>query len=124
MSNKLPAVVSPRGAARWASGPPWISRSDVLDAPRGEAGVVAVADRRGRVIGQALYSPKSEIRLRLLATGAATIDAQWWRFRIAAAAARRESVAASAYRGGHGEGDGLPSLIVDGYGPSLVGPLL
>jgi 23S rRNA (cytosine1962-C5)-methyltransferase len=124
MSDKLTAVVSTKGAARWASGHPWIYRSDVLDAPRGEAGVVAVADRRGRVIGQALYSPKSEIRLRLLATGAATIDAQWWRFRIAAAAARRESVAASAYRVVHGEGDGLPSLIVDRYGPYVVAQLL
>jgi 23S rRNA (cytosine1962-C5)-methyltransferase len=83
-----------------------------------------VTDRRGKFLGQALYSPKSEIRLRLLSTGSAPIDVAWWRSRIAAAAAQREGVPATAWRVVHAEGDGLPSLIVDRYGSSVVAQLL
>ena len=92
--------------------------------PKGEPGIAAVTDRRGKLLGQALYSPKSEIRLRLLSTGDEPIDAAWWRSRIAAAAARREGIPATAWRVVHAEGDGLPSLIVDRYGPYVVAQLL
>ena len=85
---------------------------------------MAVTDRRGRHLGQALYSPKSEIRLRLLTRGREPIDAAWWGERIGAAAARRTGLAATAYRVVHAEGDGLPSLVVDRYGPYVVAQLL
>jgi len=117
-------VVSARGAARWRVGHPWIYRTDVVHDPRGDPGIVAVSDRRGRFLGQALYSPRSEIRLRLLSTGAEPIDTAWWRSRIAAAAARREGIPATAWRVVHAEGDGLPSLIVDRYGAYVVAQLL
>src|SRR5947208_10422689 len=117
-------VVSAKGAARWQAGHPWIYRTDVYDEPRDVAGVVAVTDRRGRHLGQALYSPRSEIRLRLLAPGLESIDATWWADRIAAAAGRRADIPATAYRVVHAEGDGLPSLIVDRYGPYVVAQLL
>ena len=117
-------VVSAKGAARWQAGHPWIYRTDVHDEPRDSAGVVAVTDRRGRTLGQALYSPKSEIRLRLLTQGPEPIDATWWAGRIAASAARRSGISATAYRVVHAEGDGLPSLVVDRYGPYVVAQLL
>jgi 23S rRNA (cytosine1962-C5)-methyltransferase len=120
----MTVVVSARGAARWRGGHPWIYRTDVVEDPRGQPGIVPVADRRGRFLGQALYSPKSEIRLRFLTTGAEPVDAAWWRDRIAAAAARRDAIPATAWRVVHGEGDGLPSLIVDRYGPYAVAQLL
>jgi 23S rRNA (cytosine1962-C5)-methyltransferase len=117
-------VVSAKGAARWEAGHPWIYRTDVYDEPRGTPGVVTVTDRRGRHLGQALYSPTSEIRLRLLTPKRETIDATWWADRIAAAARRRAGIPATAYRVVHGEGDGLPSLVVDRYGPYIVAQLL
>ena len=117
-------VVSAKGAARWEAGHPWIYRTDVYDEPRGTPGVVTVTDRRGRHLGQALYSPTSEIRLRLLTPKRETIDATWWAERIAAAARRRAGIPATAYRVVHGEGDGLPSLMVDRYGPYVVAQLL
>lgn len=125
-SDKAIATVTAKGAARWAAGHPWIYRSDVVSAPRGPAapGIVRVHDRRGAPLGQALYSPRSEIRLRLLTPGDEPIDAAWWRFRIAACAARREGIPATAYRVVHAEGDGLPSLVVDRYGPFIVAQLL
>ena len=117
-------IVSAKGAARWEAGHPWIYRTDVYDEPRGTPGVVTVTDRRGRHLGQALYSPTSEIRLRLLTPKRETIDATWWADRIAAAARRRAGLPATAYRVVHGEGDGLPSLVVDRYGPYVVAQLL
>ncbi len=117
-------IVSAKGAARWQAGHPWIYRTDVYDEPGDTPGIVAVTDRRGRHLGQALYSPKSEIRLRLLTRGREPIDAAWWGERIGAAAARRTGLAATAYRVVHAEGDGLPSLVVDRYGPYVVAQLL
>jgi 23S rRNA (cytosine1962-C5)-methyltransferase len=117
-------IVSAKGAARWQAGHPWIYRTDVYDEPSDAPGVLSVTDRRGRHLGQALYSPKSEIRLRLLTRGSEPIDAAWWASRIAAAAARRAGIDATAYRAVHAEGDGLPSLVVDRYGPYIVAQLL
>jgi 23S rRNA (cytosine1962-C5)-methyltransferase len=115
--------VSRRGAARWAAGHPWIYRSDTRDTPP-EPGLVRVLDERGKPIGQALYSPASEIALRLLEPGDRTVGAAWWRERIAAAHARRTGIDASAYRVVHAEGDGLPSLVVDRYDRWVVAQLL
>ena len=117
------ARVSDKGAARWAHGHPWIYRSDVLDAPD-EPGLAAVHDRRGKFLGTALCSPRSEIRLRLMERTTRWVDADWWREQIAAAAARRDGIDATAWRVVHGEGDGIPSLVVDRYDRWLVVQLL
>jgi 23S rRNA (cytosine1962-C5)-methyltransferase len=117
------AVVSPKGARRWQQGHPWIYRSDVTRRPAAPAGVVRVRDGRGKALGLALWSPKSEISLRLLDTDpSARIDADWWRRRIAACVARRAPLQgdANAYRLIHGEGDGLPSLVCDRYDRWIV----
>lgn len=87
-------------------------------------GIVAVADERGRFLGQALCSPGSEIRLRLLERRKVMIDAAWWRARLMACRARREGIDANAWRAVHAEGDGLPALIVDRYDRWLVVQLL
>ncbi len=120
----MTVVVSAQGAARWQGGHPWIYRTDVYDEPGDSPGIVTVTNRRGRHLGQALYSPKSEIRLRLLTHGGEPIDAGWWGGRIAAAAARRAGLDATGYRVVHAEGDGLPALIVDRYGAYVVAQLL
>ncbi len=115
--------VTPRGAERWVRGHPWIYRSEVIDGPAAP-GVVPVHDRRGRFIGQALYSPKSEIRLRLLERTDRAIDDRWWVEHLVACVARREGIDATAYRIVHGEGDGIPSLVVDRYDRWLVVQIL
>ncbi|MHB1862145.1 MAG: class I SAM-dependent rRNA methyltransferase [Gemmatimonadaceae bacterium] len=117
------AVVSAKGAGRWERGHPWIYRSDVAQRPDDAAGVVAVQDPRGRPLGWALWSPRSEISLRLLDRDPnARIDAAWWARRIASAVERRAPLRhdANAYRLIHGEGDGLPSLVCDRYDRWLV----
>ena len=119
-----PVQITAKGAARWKQGHPWIYRSDVAAEPDRKPGIVTVTDRRGRFLGQALYSPASEIRLRLLSRGEEPIDAAWWAEKIGAAAKRRSGITATAWRAVHAEGDGLPSLIIDKYGPSVVAQLL
>jgi len=119
-----PVKVSAKGAVRWKQGHPWIYRSDISEEPDKHPGIVPVTDLRGRFLGRALYSPSSEIRLRLLTRGEEPIDAAWWTERINAAVRRRAGISATAWRAVHAEGDGLPSLIVDKYGPWVVAQLL
>lgn len=121
------AVVSRKGAHRWASGHPWIYRSDVTRRPDVPAGAVLVRDAARRPLGWALWSPASEISLRLLDPRAdAVIDEAWWRDRLRASAARRASLGVdiSAWRLVHAEADGCPSLVVDRYDQWLVIQLL
>ena len=119
--------MSARAAHRWEQGHPWIYRSDVDRRPDLAAGVVEVADPRGRRLGSALWSPASEISLRLLERNPdVPIDASWWKNRIHDAAARRSDLAGqtNAYRIVHGEADGCPSLICDRYDRSVVVQLM
>ena len=121
--SQAQVTITRRGAERARGGHLWIYRSDVRDAEGVEGGaVVRVRDERGRVVGQALYSSSSEIALRLLTVRDETIDREWWRARLCAAAARREGLEqeAGAYRLVYSEGDLLPSLIVDRYRDVLV----
>ena len=127
MSDRAIAIVSRRGAARWDAGHPWIFRSDVATPPDAPAGAVTVHDPRGKPLGTALWSPASEISFRLVdADPRAVLDVSWWTTRIAAAIARRGALTdvTNAWRVVHGEGDALPSLVVDAYDRYLVVQLM
>ena len=89
-----------------------------------EAGAeVLVIDPHGKVLGRGLYSPASAISVRLFtAEGGTAIDGELFRTRIEKAAKLRQGHGlpdagpgreTSGYRVIHGEGDGLPGLIVD-----------
>lgn len=128
MQSRAKAVISSRGARRWQDGHPWIFKSDVVTAPSAPAGAVDVTDAQGRALGTALWSPASEISLRFVAREVGTaLDAAWWGARLGTAIARRRSILdadTNACRLVHGEGDGLPSLVVDRYDRWLVVQLL
>ena len=115
-------VVTPRGVERAKSGHVWIYRSDVAEASAAPGEVVDVLGPRGRPLGSAFYSDRSQIALRLLTAGGAAVEPGFVRARIDQAIRFREALAidATAYRLVHGEGDLLPSLIVDRYGEHLV----
>ena len=122
MQIEGPVVVSRKGQARIERGHPWVFRSDVVKDGGAAAGaVVRVAGVRGEPLGFAFWSERSEIRLRMLERGEA-LATGFLRERIARALDWRRTVAAGAeaYRVVHGEGDGLPSLIVDRYGDYLA----
>ncbi len=115
-------VVARKGEARIRRGHPWVFRTDVTKAEGLTPGaVVRVDGPRGQVLGFAFFSSRSEIRLRMIA-GSETLSATFLRDRLAAALGWRDRVAAGAQacRLVHGEGDGLPSLVVDRYADYLV----
>ena len=71
--------VSRRAADRLRAGHLWVYASDVesLEAGEGDApALLPVADSRGLLLGTALYSPSSQIALRLVSREAIG-EAQW-----------------------------------------------
>lgn len=116
------ARISRRGDDRLRQGHPWIYRSDITGVDAGPGAVVRVVDSRGKAAGYALYSDRSEIALRMVTRGPDAPDTTFWRRRLEGAIAFRRALAidATAFRLVHGEGDLLPSLVVDQYGEHLV----
>jgi 23S rRNA (cytosine1962-C5)-methyltransferase len=111
-----------RGVERWQGGHPWIYRADLNGDPGLPGGeVVRVTDGRGWFIGKAFYSKHSKIALRWLSYEDISVDADFFRQRLAAAdALRRKALPGeSTYRLVHGEADQLPGLVVDRYGDYL-----
>ena len=104
------------------AGHPWIYRSDVVSVSAEAGDVVAVAGPRDRRLGEAFWSDRSQIALRMLATGDERVGPKTWRDRLVRAIAFRDGLGidASACRLVHGESDRLPSLIVDRYADVLV----
>jgi 23S rRNA (cytosine1962-C5)-methyltransferase len=115
-------VISARGEDRLRGGHPWIYRSDVSDARASGGDVVTIRGPRGRVLGRALYSDRSQIALRAIEVGETSDGDGWLKQRIESAIRFRDTlqIDATAWRLVHGEADMLPSLVVDRYGDYLV----
>jgi 23S rRNA (cytosine1962-C5)-methyltransferase len=108
---------------------PWIF-SGAVEKASGKAGdTLPVRDAAGKVIAQAAYSPKSQIRARVWTFDPAEeVDADFFRRRIEKALALREALPAAkhtnALRLVNAESDGLPGLVVDRYADVLVAQFL
>jgi len=115
-------VISARGEERVASGHPWIYRGDVADVRAAAGDIVVVRSPRGRTLGSAFYSDRSQIALRMLVIGEQAADEALIGRRLDAAIEFRQRLAidATAFRLVHGEADLLPSIVVDVYGDYLV----
>jgi 23S rRNA (cytosine1962-C5)-methyltransferase len=115
-------VISARGEQRVRSGHPWIYRADVVDVDASAGDIVQVIGPRHRRIGDALFSDRSQIPIRMLTHGEQVADLALIRERLVRAVQFRQSlqIDATAYRLVHGEADLLPSLIVDRYAEYLV----
>jgi 23S rRNA (cytosine1962-C5)-methyltransferase len=128
------AVVSRRAADRLRAGHLWVYASDVqaitLPEPEKEPpALLPVADNRGLFLGTALYSPSSQIVLRLISRE--SLDQAAWlellAARLRAAIARRKPMLDNendACRLCFSEADELPGLIADKYGDLIVLQLL
>ena len=121
-SGMAAVAISPRGEARLRHGHPWIYRSDVDAGGAAGGDVVTVRGARDRVLGQAFFSDRSQIALRMVTRDDRPVDEAFWRARLAAAIGFRATLGidATAYRLVHGEADLLPSIIVDRYADVLV----
>lgn len=115
-------TISTRGEQRLRGGHPWIYRTDVGEVQAAPGDIVVVQNVKGRTLGSALYSDQSQIAIRMLTYGEQVADDALIAERIGSAIAFRESLGldATAYRLVHGEGDLLPSLVVDRYGDYVV----
>ena len=116
-------TLTPHGTSRLLSGHYWIYRSDIQATENVEPGdTVRLRDDRRRFLGKAWFSSHSQIALRLITREDIPIDDDYFRSRIEVAVRFRERVVenSTVYRLLYGESDGLPSLIVDRYGDTLV----
>ena len=115
-------TISARGEQRVRAGHPWIYRADVVDVSATAGDIVEVIGPRRRRIGDALFSDRSQISIRMLTVGDVAADQTLLRARLERAIRFRESLHldATAYRLVHGEADLLPSLVVDRYDEYLV----
>lgn len=104
---------------------PWVyagAIASVLGDP-GNGALVAVRGSDRRFLAWAAYSPGSVIRARCWSFAEADrIDGPWLAARVHAAVARRAELrgASNALRLVFGEADGLPGLVADCYGQTLV----
>ena len=115
-------TISQRGEERIRDGHFWVYRSDIAGGRASPGDVVRVVGPRGRYLARALFSDRSQITLRVLTQQDVAIDRNFWRRRLEQAIAFRDllTIDANAYRIVHGEGDLLPSLVIDRYGDYLV----
>jgi len=112
-----------RGADRLAAGHPWVYRSDVAQARKASSGdAVALVDGRGRFLGKAFYSERSQIAIRLLTREEEPVDEAFFAGRISSALdlRRRAFGEETLLRLVHGESDLVPGLVVDRYGDVAV----
>jgi 23S rRNA (cytosine1962-C5)-methyltransferase len=110
------------------AGHPWVFQQAVARVEGGPtAGAeVIVVDPQGRPLGRGLWSPTSAIAVRILSSDVDTkLDGAFFRQRLRRALELRRALdlpggapgrETTGFRAVHGEGDGLPGLIVDVFG--------
>jgi 23S rRNA (cytosine1962-C5)-methyltransferase len=105
---------------------PWVFADSVREQNRpGSTGeLAAIFDRKDRFLAIGLYDEGSPLRLRILHAGKPEpLDENWWERRLETALEARTKLAdgkTSGLRLIHGENDGWPGLVLDGYGEVLV----
>ena len=106
---------------------PWIFSGAVMKMDEGieEGNIVDVITYDGDFIGRGHYQIGS-IAVRMLTFGDEDIDQNFWQKRLSIALQMRISIGIAdnpqnnTYRLVHGEGDGLPGLVIDCYGKTAV----
>ncbi|MCX8521988.1 MAG: class I SAM-dependent rRNA methyltransferase [Rhodoferax sp.] len=102
---------------------PWIFESAIAKGGGDSGETVRVESDSGQFLGWAAFSPASRIRARVWSFAEPQrIDAGFFQSTITKAiqARQRFDIQSDAVRLVHGESDGLPGLIVDRYGDTLV----
>ena len=120
--------VNRRAADRLRAGHLWVYASDIESLETGDGdppALLPVADARGLLLGTALYSPSSQIVLRLVSREALH-ESGWLKLletRLRAAITRRRPLLneeTDACRLCFSEADELPGLVVDKYGNLVI----
>ena len=106
---------------------PWIFESAIAKGAADAGETVRVESNEGQFLGWASFSPASKIRARVWSfEESQRIDAAFFIARVQAAVSARArfDINSDSQRLVHGESDGLPGLIVDRYGDTLVAQFL
>src|SRR5260370_2530265 len=115
-------VVRPR--SRIFHGHDWVYQTEILktfgDPEPGE--VISIKDARDRLLGSAIYNPRSQIVARRFSRQRQELDRDFFLRRIEQAAGFRKKWLNDRNPGRlvWSESDGLPGLIIDRYGSHLV----
>ncbi|HRH80877.1 MAG TPA: class I SAM-dependent methyltransferase [Thiobacillaceae bacterium] len=106
---------------------PWLFEDAVgrLEGRARPGDTVEVLAHGGKPLGRAAWSPEARIRARVWSFDPAeTIDDAFFKRRVALAVARRQAMPELAEQEGlrliHAESDGLPGVIADRYGETVV----
>lgn len=101
---------------------PWVFSGALAEVP--SAPVVRLADASGNVMAIGTASAVNPLAVRVFRFEDATLDEAFFRARFTQAISLRKTLGLEDPQGGcrwvFGEGDGLPGLVVDRYGPALV----
>jgi 23S rRNA (cytosine1962-C5)-methyltransferase len=127
-------MITRRASDRLRSGSVWVYASDIesIGLPEGvpPPALLPVADNRGLLLGTALYSPASQIALRMVAREALS-EPQWLELlaaRLRAAILRRKPLldpaVTDSVRLCFSEADELPGLVIDKYAQLAIVQLL
>lgn len=122
MQPVLRIALNSRAAQRVRNGYPWVFRSDAMTNPGfTDVSVAQFTDTGGRVLATGYVHPKNQLMGRVLALGERDIDHALFVEKFTAALAWREQCFDKPYyRLVHAESDGLPGLVVDRFGDTLV----
>ena len=127
----MPVILNPNREKSLLRRHPWIFSKaihrvdhDTVDGDPAPGSTVDLISSEGLFLARASYSPASQIRARVWTFNDEPVDADFFRRKIRAAHATRNTLRVThntnAYRLIHAESDGIPGLIVDRYDDVLV----
>ena len=122
----MPITLNPNREKSLLRRHPWIFAGAIhhVDETHASGSTVDLISSEGHFLARASYSPVSKIRARVWTFIDEPVDREFFRKRIQAAIAQRETFNvqhfSNAYRLIHAESDGIPGLIVDRYADVLV----
>ncbi len=107
------------------AGMPWIYAGDIIESsanlmiPAGS--IVAIENAKGQKLGVGYFNAASPIACRVLTLSGEAVDVNFFTARLEKALAfRSKKIDALYYRLIHSEADGLPGLLIDRFGDTLV----
>ena len=114
--------LKPGKEALLSKGHPWVFSGALAEAPT--APLVRLADFKGNVLAVGTASPTNPLAVRIFQHKDAALDRDFFQARLERALAGRRMLGLDGPEAGcrwvFGEGDLLPGLVVDRYGPALV----
>jgi 23S rRNA (cytosine1962-C5)-methyltransferase len=118
--------LKPGREASLLRGHPWLFSGAIssIDSSLAPGSVATATASDGKSVGLGFFNEKSDIAFRLLTTDCSIrIDRAFWNQRIESALALRKRAVpteTNAYRLLNAEGDGVPGLVADRYGETIV----